>query len=210
MIHFPTTPPCSTRVDVLESGDVPFLFSLSQMKNLGSTFELDPKGDKITCPAFGLYSSDEKHGLRSFGLLREGHWQGRNPETARAREHEARRLATKSGALASTCKRSATSPRQKGAWYLYRRVPNFRRKKEVCEKDFKHKAVYDGRVDEKRLQEWTDEMQSKVQAAERQLEARERKWMELEDSSSQGRRAWEKLWEAGAFHSSPYLSSLPR
>ena len=31
----------------------PFL----QMKNLGTTIELDPRGDKITCPAFGLYSS---------------------------------------------------------------------------------------------------------------------------------------------------------
>ena len=26
------------------------------MKNLGMTIELDPQGDKITCPAFGLYS----------------------------------------------------------------------------------------------------------------------------------------------------------
>ena len=42
---------------MLETGDVPILFSLSQMKNLGTTIELDPKGDKITCPAFGLYSS---------------------------------------------------------------------------------------------------------------------------------------------------------
>ena len=42
---------------MLETGDVPILFSLSQMKNLGRTIELDPKGDKITCPAFGLYSS---------------------------------------------------------------------------------------------------------------------------------------------------------
>ena len=35
IIHFPTTPPCSTEVDVLETGEVPILFSLSQMKNLG-------------------------------------------------------------------------------------------------------------------------------------------------------------------------------
>ena len=28
IIHFPTTPPCSTMVDVLETGDVPILFSL--------------------------------------------------------------------------------------------------------------------------------------------------------------------------------------
>ena len=97
------------------------------------------------------------------------------------------------------------------AWDLYSRVPNFRLKnKENFEEDFKHRAVYDGKVNERKLQEWIDEMQSKVRAAERQLEARERKWMESEDSSSQGRRAWEKLWEAGAFSSSPYLSSLQR
>ena len=35
IIHFPTTLPCSTRVDVLETGDVPFLFSLPQMKEFG-------------------------------------------------------------------------------------------------------------------------------------------------------------------------------
>ena len=61
IIHFPRTPPCSTRVDVLETGNVPILFSLSQMKNLGMTIELDPKGDKITCPAFGLYSSPAEY-----------------------------------------------------------------------------------------------------------------------------------------------------
>ena len=32
IVHFPTTPPCSTKVDVLETGDVPILFSLPQMK----------------------------------------------------------------------------------------------------------------------------------------------------------------------------------
>ena len=34
-----------------------FLFSLSHFKNLGMIIELDPKGRKITCPTFGLYSS---------------------------------------------------------------------------------------------------------------------------------------------------------
>ena len=57
IIQFPTAPPCSIKVDALETGDVPTLFSLPQMKNLGMTIELDPKGDQITCPAFGLYSS---------------------------------------------------------------------------------------------------------------------------------------------------------
>ena len=54
MVHLPTTPPCSTRVVVLETGNVPILFSHPQMKHLGMTIELDPKGDKITCPAFGF------------------------------------------------------------------------------------------------------------------------------------------------------------
>ena len=86
------------------------------------------------------------------------------------------------------------------AWDLYNRVPSFGRKKEEdFERDFAHKVMYSGKVDEKRLQEWTDEMQSKVQRAERELEARERKWMESEDSNSQRRRAWEKLWQPGTF-----------
>ena len=61
LIHFPTTPPCSTIVDVLETGDVPDLFSLLQMQNLGIILELDPKGAEITCPAFGLYSSSVEY-----------------------------------------------------------------------------------------------------------------------------------------------------
>ena len=57
-------------------------------------------------------------------------------------------------------------------WDLYSRVPNFRRmKKEDFERYFAHKVVYNGKVDEKSLQEWTDEMQSKIQKAERELEA---------------------------------------
>ena len=76
------------------------------------------------------------------------------------------------------------------AWDLYRRMPNFKRKKkEDFEKDLKHKAVYNGKIDERSQQEWTDEMHSKVQKAERELEAREGKWMESEDSNSQRRRA---------------------
>ena len=90
-------------------------------------------------------------------------------------------------------------------------MPNFRRnKKEDFEKDFEHKVVYNGKIVEKSLQEWTDDKQSKVQKAERELEARERNWMASEDSNSQQRRTLDKLWEPGAFSSSPYLSSLHR
>ena len=62
IIHFPKTPQCSTRVDVLETGDVPILFSLSQMQYVDIAIELDPiKRDNITCPAFGLYSSPAEY-----------------------------------------------------------------------------------------------------------------------------------------------------
>ena len=61
IIHFPTTRPCSTRVGILETGNVPILFSHPQTEHLGMTIELDPKGDKITCPAFGLYSSPAEY-----------------------------------------------------------------------------------------------------------------------------------------------------
>ena len=59
MINCPTTPPCSTRVHVLETGNVPVLFSFSGMKKLGLIVGIDPKEDKLTCPAVGfvLFSS---------------------------------------------------------------------------------------------------------------------------------------------------------
>ena len=52
---------------MLETGNVPVLFSLPLMKNLGMTVEMDPKGDTITCPAFGLYSSLAEYS--SIGLI---------------------------------------------------------------------------------------------------------------------------------------------
>ena len=48
-------------VDVRGKGDVPILLSLPQMRNLGMTTELDPHGDKITCPAFGLFASPAEY-----------------------------------------------------------------------------------------------------------------------------------------------------
>ena len=57
IVHFPSKPPCSTRVDVLETSNVPISFSHQQMENWEMTIELNPKGDKITCPAFGQYST---------------------------------------------------------------------------------------------------------------------------------------------------------
>ena len=46
---------------MLETGDVPILFSLPQMKILGVTIELDPKGDKVTCLAFALHPSPAEY-----------------------------------------------------------------------------------------------------------------------------------------------------
>ena len=87
-IHFPTTPPCSTGVDVLETGNLPTLLSLPQMKNLGMTIELDPKGDKITCPAFGLYSSPAEYStmghivldLTSLAYQPKSRWRSAHPK----------------------------------------------------------------------------------------------------------------------------------
>ena len=61
IILFPTTPTCSSKVDVLETGGVPILSALPQINSLGMTIELDTEGDKITCPAFGLYSSPAEY-----------------------------------------------------------------------------------------------------------------------------------------------------
>ena len=98
--------------------------------------------------------------------------------------------------------------KKRHAWDLYSRVPSFKRKKrEDFEKDFGHKTVYNGKVDEKSLQEWTDEMQSKVEKAERELEARERNWMASEDSNSQRRQAWEKIWDPRVLALSPFLAA---
>ena len=39
------------------------------MKNLGMTIELDPKGDKITCPAVGLHSSPAEYSTMGHVVL---------------------------------------------------------------------------------------------------------------------------------------------
>ena len=49
------------KLDVRETGNVPIFLSLPHMKTLGMIVELDPNGDKITCPAFGLYSSPAEY-----------------------------------------------------------------------------------------------------------------------------------------------------
>ena len=50
---------------------------------------------------------------------------------------------------------------------------------------------------EKSLQEWVDKLLVQALAQDRK-EARERQNMEQEDSNSQSRRAWEKIWDPRA------------
>ena len=57
IVNFPTSPPCSTQIDILEQGSVPILMSLNQMQNLGISINLSAKGNTITCPPFGLNNS---------------------------------------------------------------------------------------------------------------------------------------------------------
>ena len=52
-IHFPTNPPVSTVVDVHEDGNIPILFSLPQMMNLGFKLDLSETECYLTCSAFG-------------------------------------------------------------------------------------------------------------------------------------------------------------
>ena len=58
IIHFPTTPPCSTRVDVHETGNVPILFSFSDEK-IGKDCWVGPeKGQNyMSCFWLVLFSS---------------------------------------------------------------------------------------------------------------------------------------------------------
>ena len=98
----------------------------------------------------------------------------RTPKAPRAREHEARRTATKSGALASTCKRSATPPREEGT-----RVGPLQQSAELRTQEGGLRERLRTQSGVQDCRNWTDEMQSKVQRAERELEARERKWMEI-------------------------------
>ena len=49
-LHYPLSKNSTTlcKVDVLETSDVPILFSLSQMNNLGMAIELNPKKTKVS------------------------------------------------------------------------------------------------------------------------------------------------------------------
>ena len=57
IIWFPTSPPSSTQVDVLEEGTVPILFSLPQMMNLRMTIRMEPGCAYVTCLPFRLHDT---------------------------------------------------------------------------------------------------------------------------------------------------------
>ena len=97
IIHFPTTPPCSTKVDVLETGDVPILFSLSQMKNLG---------------AFGLYFSPPEYSTMRHIVLDLTNLAYQSTTTSREKPGHPRRHVTfamseRKPSISSSCTRHA-------------------------------------------------------------------------------------------------------
>ena len=54
VVQFPTTPnPTTTAFDICEQGDVPILFSVYQMMNLGFKLDMSPHGVYLTCEAMG-------------------------------------------------------------------------------------------------------------------------------------------------------------
>ena len=90
---------------MLQTGDVTVLFSLPQMKNLGMTFELNPKGHKITCPAFGLVSSAVAYSTMGHIVLdlTSLAYQPKSRErSARPTKHVTYALATKGGISSSS------------------------------------------------------------------------------------------------------------
>ena len=121
-------------------------------------------------------------------------------------EQEARRTETKSGALGNTRKGSATPPGQEGASVGTSDARRRRTSRETSHTRWCTVAMWMRKA--YRNGQTRCSLRSREPSAK--LEAREGKWMESEDSNAQRRRAWEKLWEPGAFSSSPYLSSLQR
>ena len=58
-IWFPTKPPMSTLVDIVEQGRVPILFSFQQMKNLRTQLNMRLDHVLISCEALGLHCTGD-------------------------------------------------------------------------------------------------------------------------------------------------------
>ena len=103
---------------------------------------------------------------------------------------------------------------QEEAWELFKRQPRFgAARREEFEREYKQKVPTKMRspfdlgppdADEKSLQEWVDKLLVQALAQDRKKEARERQNMGQEDSNSQRRRAWEKIWDPRALVLSPF------
>ena len=97
-------------------------------------------------------------------------------------------------------------------WKLFERMRGFKRKtKEMFEEELTRKvknALGNSRKErEKAVQEWSNDIQEVIQPEERKREARERRRMEQQDSNSQRRQAWEKIWDPRVFALSPFLAA---
>ena len=100
------------------------------------------------------------------------------------------------------------------AWELFQRQPRLgASRREEFEREYKQKVttkrfspfdLSSPDADEKSLQEWVDKLLVQALAQDRKKEARERQNMRQEDSNSQRRRAWEKIWDPRALVLSPF------
>ena len=103
------------------------------------------------------------------------------------------------------------------AWELFQRQPRLgASRREEFEREYKQKVTtkrlspFDlgpPDADEKSLQEWMDKLLVQALAQDRKKEARERQNMGQEDSNSQRRRAWEKIWDPRVLALSPFLAA---
>ena len=62
-------------------------------------------------------------------------------------------------------------------------------------------------ADEKSLQAWVEDLLRFAVAQDRKKEAIERQNMGQEDSNSQRRRAWQKIWDPRVLALSPFLAA---
>ena len=95
--------------------------------------------------------------------------------------------------------------KKKEAWEFFRRLPSFEPKKqEDFEEEFRLKVMTgfcsgSAEGQERYLDKWTVELRKEALEEDRRLESEERTKMGQEDSASQGRQAWEKIWERPIF-----------
>jgi len=79
VVHFPTTPPVTTTIDVHESGNIPILLSFPQMIRLGFDFKLRPWACKVSSEALGfkdepLEFSNSRHAVLDLARI-TGHFK---------------------------------------------------------------------------------------------------------------------------------------